>query len=149
MSLKTTIEAEIKNAMRAKDQGALRALRAVKAAILIVETSENHEGELTSAEEMSLLTKQVKQRRDSIKQFEDNGRADLALTEKEELVVIERFLPQQLSREEITAKVMSIIAQTGATSIKEMGKVMGMASKEMAGQADNSVVSEVVKSLLT
>ncbi len=149
MSLKETIQNDMKAAMRAKDQAALRTLRAIKAVILNAEVSEGRNGEpLSEDEEMALLIKQAKQRRDSISQFEANGREDLATTEKEELEVIERYLPKQLSEAEIEAKVKAIIEKTGASSMKDMGKVMGMASKEMAGTADGKVISGIVKRLL-
>lgn len=149
MSLKSTIEQSIKEAMKAKDQAALRALRAIKAAILLEETAEGSSGELSEADEMKLLQKQVKQRRDSIAQFRGNGREDLALKEEEEVAVIERFLPRQLSEAEVEAIVREIIAQTGAASVKDMGKVMGAASKRLAGQADNKTVADAVKRLLS
>jgi hypothetical protein len=149
MSLKTRIEQDIKEAMKAKDQAALRALRAIKAAILLEETAEGSSGELSEADEMKLLQKQVKQRRDSIAQFRGNGREDLALKEEEEVAVIERFLPQQLSEAEVEAIVREIIAETGAASVKDMGKVMGAASKRLAGQADNKIVADAVKRLLS
>ncbi|TAE48758.1 MAG: GatB/YqeY domain-containing protein [Bacteroidetes bacterium] len=149
MPLKAQIDQDIKEAMKAKDQGALRALRAIKSAILVAETAEGHTGELSEADESKIIQKQVKQRRDSIKEFRDNNRADLAEKEEEELVVIERYLPQQLSLEAVTAAVQAIITEVGATSMKEMGKVMGLASKKLAGQAENSVISDVVKKLLS
>lgn len=148
MSLKTTIEQEIKSAMKAKDQASLRALRAIKSAILLMETEEGRSGDISADEEMKLLMKQAKQRKDSIEQFRANGRDDLAQTEQEELEVIERFLPKALSTEELTARIREIISRVGASSVKEMGKVMGVASKELAGLADNKAVSDVVKSLL-
>ena len=150
MSLKSTIDQDIKAAMRAKDQGALRALRAIKSQIILAETSEGRNGEaLTEAEELKLLAKQAKQRKDSWQQFKDNGRDDLAKTEEEELAVIEKYLPQGLSEDEIKGEVEKIIAQVGATSMKDMGKVMGMASKAMAGRADGKVISQFVKQFLS
>ncbi|MEL6673766.1 MAG: GatB/YqeY domain-containing protein [Bacteroidota bacterium] len=150
MSLKETIDQDIKTAMRAKDQGALRALRAVKSAILLAETAEGNKGEaLDEASEMKILTKQAKQRKDSIDQFRQNGREDLAEKEEEELVVIEKYLPKALSPEEIKAAVEQIIAQVGASSMKDMGKVMGIASKQLAGKADGKAISQVVKSILS
>lgn len=139
----------MKTAMKAKDQVSLRALRAIKAAILLTETSEGRKGEeLTSEEELKLLTKQAKQRRDSYQQFADNNREDLASIEAAELTVIEQYLPKQLSSEELEATVKEIIAKTGATSMKDMGKVMGMASKQLAGKADGKAISLLVKQLL-
>ncbi len=149
MSLKETIQTDIKTAMRAKDQVALRTLRAIKAAILNAEVAEGRQGKpLTDDEEMKLLIKQAKQRRDSLGQYKDNGRDDLAAKEAEELEVIEKYLPKQLSEADIEAKVKEIIAQTGASSMKDMGKVMGPATQAMAGQADGKMISGIVKRLL-
>lgn len=149
MSLKEKIQDEMKTAMRAKDKMALQALRAIKSAILLAETSEGRgDGPLTEAEEMSLLTKQAKQRRDSLEQYVANGREDLAEVERQELEVIERFLPQQLSEAELTSEVKAIVEQVGASSMKDMGKVMGIASKKLAGRADGKAISAVVKQLL-
>jgi uncharacterized protein YqeY len=148
MSLKEKIQAEMKTAMRAKDQVTLRTLRAIKTAIMMVETSEGFSGTFTEAEELKLLTKQAKQRKDSIQQYRDNNREDLAKVEEEELEVIERFLPKQMSEEEIEAEVKAIIADTGAASMKDMGKVMGLATKRMAGRADGKVISAIVRKML-
>ncbi|MEO0469630.1 MAG: GatB/YqeY domain-containing protein [Bacteroidota bacterium] len=149
MSLKTQINDDIKTAMKAKDQASLRALRAIKSAILLAETAEGREGDLSADEEMKLLIKQAKQRRDSANQYRENGRDDLAQTETEELEVIEHYLPKQLSEEEIAAEVKAIIDQVGASSMKDMGKVMGMATKKMAGKADGKVISKLVKDILS
>lgn len=148
MSLKNTINSDIKTAMKAKDQATLRALRAIKSAIILAETAEGSTGELKEEEEIKLLTKQAKQRKDSITQYRDNGREDLAKTEEEELLVIEKYLPKQLSEDEIRAEVKAIIEQVGAASMKDMGKVMGVASKKMAGKADGKLISTIVKELL-
>lgn len=149
MSLKETIQSDMKAAMRSKDQATLRALRAIKAAILNEEVSEGRQGNpLTEEEEIKLLMKQAKQRRDSLEQYQQNGRDDLAATEQEELAIIERYLPKQLSEAEIETRVKAIIEQVGAESMKDMGKVMGAASKEMAGKADGKTISAVVKRLL-
>jgi uncharacterized protein YqeY len=149
MSLKETLDNRIKDAMRSKDQAALRALRAVKSAIMLVETSEGRTpGPLSADEEMAVLLKQAKQRKDSIEQFVKAGREDLAVGEREELVIIEEFLPKALTAEELEAEVKAIIAEVGATSAKDMGKVMGVASKRLAGRADGKLVSETVKKLL-
>lgn len=135
--------------MRAKDQAALRALRAIKAAILVLETSEGRANKmLEEAEEMLLLTKQVKQRKDAYEQFTANNRDDLAKIEAEELAVIERYLPQPISQKELERIVGEIIAETGATSMKDMGKVMGPAIQQLAGKADSKAISAVVKQLL-
>lgn len=149
MSLKDKIQEEMKVAMRAKDKAALRTLRAIKAAILLAETAEKRApGPLSADEDMKLLVKQAKQRRDSIAQFKENGREDLAATEIEELEVIERFLPKQLTEEELKAEVSKIIEATGASSMKDMGKVMGMANKQLAGRADGKAISALVKQML-
>jgi uncharacterized protein len=149
MSLKDTIQTEMVVAMKAKDQIALRALRAIKSAIMLLETSEGRGGEaLTADEEMKLLIKQSKQRKDSIEQFKAAGREDLAVTEEEELVIIERFLPKALTADELKAAIEKIIAEVGATSAKDMGKVMAAANKELAGRADGKEISILVKSLL-
>jgi len=150
MSLKSTIDQDIKEAMKAKDQVSLRALRAIKSQIMLAETAEGRKDEaLTEEEEMKLLAKQAKQRRDSWQQFKDNGREDLASKEKEELEVIEKYLPKALSPEEIEAEVKKIIEQTGASTMKDMGRVMGMASKAMAGKADGKAISQIVKQILS
>lgn len=150
MSLKDTINQDIKAAMRAKDQAALRALRAVKSAILLAETAEGRDANasMSADEEMKILTKQAKQRKDSIDSFVSNSREDLAAKEQEELDVISKYLPKQLSAEEIADKVKEIVARVGASSMKDMGKVMGIASKELAGKADGKAISGVVKQLL-
>ncbi len=149
MSLKETINNDIKDAMRAKDSIALTALRAIKSAILLAETAEGRvAAELTADEEMKLLIKQAKQRKDSIEQFRNNGREDLAEQEEAELRIIERYLPKAMTQEELELDIKAIIAETGATSAKEMGKVMGVASKKLAGKADGKLISETVKKLL-
>jgi uncharacterized protein len=149
MSLKETLDNRIKDAMRSKDQAALRALRAVKSAIMLVETSEGRApGPLSQDEEMAVLLKQAKQRKDSIEQFDKAGRDDLSVGEREELAIIEGFLPKALTPEELEAEVKAIIAEVGASSPKDMGKVMGVASKRLAGRADGKLVSEAVKKLL-
>ena len=150
MSLKQTIEQDIKTAMKAKDKGALRALRAIKSAILLAETAEGRNGEpLTEAEGLKLLTKQAKQRKDSIDNFVQNNREDLAQVEREELEVIEKYLPKALSPEELSKEVAAIVEQVGATTMKDMGKVMGIASKKLAGKADGKAISQIVKQLLS
>jgi uncharacterized protein len=149
MGLKATIDNDIKEAMKAKDQAALRALRAIKSAILLAETAEGKAGaELSEAEEMKLLTKQASQRKDSIAQFEANGRADLAVGEKEELAIIERFLPKGLTEEELVEAVKKYIAEAGATTPADMGKVMKLATPALAGRVDGKLLSEAVKKAL-
>lgn len=141
--------AELKTAMLAKDEAALRSLRAVKAAILLAKTSEGAGGELKEEDEVKLLQKLVKQRKDSLEIFQQQGRSDLAVKEEEEIAVISRFLPAQMSPEEIRAEVSKIIAHTGASSPADMGKVMGAATKLLAGKADGKSISAVVKELLS
>ncbi len=148
MALEETINNDLKKAMLAKDQAGIRGLRAIKAAILLAKTEKGGTGEVSEEKEMQILTKMLKQRKESIEVFEKQGRADLATTEHEEVAVIERYMPAMMSDDEIRAVVEKVIAATGATSQKEMGKVMGAASKELAGKADNKKVSEIVKSLL-
>ncbi|MFN8277201.1 MAG: GatB/YqeY domain-containing protein [Chitinophagales bacterium] len=148
MSLEEKINSDLKAAMMAKDQAAMRAIRAVKAAILLAKTEKGATGEITSEREIQLLTKMIKQRKESIAIFEQQNRADLATTEKEEVAVIEKYLPAMMSDDDIRAEITKIIAATGAASQKEMGKVMGAASKALAGKADNKRVSEIVKELL-
>lgn len=149
MSLKEKIQEEMKTAMRAKDKMALQTLRAIKAAILVEETSGGRgDAPLSEDEEMKLLIKQAKQRRDSLTQYEANGREDLAAVERQELAFIEKFLPQQMSQEELETEVKAIIEQVGANSMKDMGKVMGMASKKLAGRTDGKAISAVVKQIL-
>ena len=148
MSLKDTISEDIKQAMKSRDQGALRALRAIKAAILLAETAEGANGELSSDEELKLLVRQAKQRKDAIEQFEANGRGDLAAGEKEELEVIERYLPKALTEEELKTELQQIITETGATGPADLGKVMGLATRKLAGRADGKLVSQLVKAML-
>jgi uncharacterized protein YqeY len=139
---------QMKTAMRAKDEAALRTLRAIKAAILLEKTAEGGGGELSEADELKLLQKMAKQRRDSIEIFAGQNREDLAQKEREELQILEQFLPQQLSPEALETALKEIIAQVGATSPADMGKVMGAATKQLAGKADGKAISEAVKALL-
>ena len=140
---------ELKAAMLAKDEAALRSLRAIKAAILLAKTAEGASGELKEEEEVKLLQKLVKQRKDSLEIFQQQNRADLAQKEQEEIVIIEKFLPQQLSAEELKQALTRIIADTGAASPADLGKVMGIASKQFAGKADGKTIATLVKELLT
>ena len=149
MALEQKIMADLKTAMLAKDEAALRSLRAIKAAILLAKTSEGAGGELKEEDETKLLQKLVKQRRDSLEIFQQQNRADLAAKEQEELDVIEKFLPKQMSAEELKAAVARIIADSGASSPADMGKVMGMATKQLAGKADGKAISTLVKELLS
>ncbi|HEX6192930.1 MAG TPA: GatB/YqeY domain-containing protein [Chitinophagaceae bacterium] len=148
MNLEQKIMADLKTAMLAKDEAALRSLRAVKAAILLAKTSEGAGGELKADDEIKLLQKLVKQRKDSLEIFEQQKRDDLAKKEREEIAVIEKFLPQQLSPGEIKEELVKIIADTGASSPADMGKVMGAATKQLAGRADGKTISALVKELL-
>lgn len=148
MSLKVQIDGDIKKAMLAKDKETLTALRGIKSMILLAETDKGSGDELTADSEIKLLTKAAKQRRDSAEIYQTQGRKDLAEIELKELEVIERYLPKQLSEEELVEKLKDIIARSGATSAAEIGKVMGMASKELAGLADNKQISVVAKKLL-
>ena len=141
--------AELKTAMLAKDEKTVRSLRAIKAAILNAKTSEGAGGQIKPEDENRLLQKLVKQRKDSLEIFIQQNRDDLAQKEREELEVIERFLPKQLDNEQLKLKIQSIIAESGATSQMDFGKVMGLASKRLAGQADGKAISAVVKELLS
>ena len=149
MSLEITINDHLKKAMLAKDEKGLRALRAIKAAILLAKTAEGGGNGMTEDAEIKLLQKLVKQRKDSIEIFEQQNRADLAVKEKEEVEVIEQYLPKQMSAEEIKLAVAAIIQQTGVTNISGLGQVMGIASKQLAGKADGKTISAIVKELLT
>lgn len=149
MSLKTTIESEIKQAMLNKEKDRLRALRAIKSLILLAETEKGGGDGLSEDTEMKLLTKAAKQRRDSIEVFEQQGRDDLAATEKSELEVIESFLPKQLSEEEVEAEVKKVIEEVGAAGPQDMGKVMGSATKKLAGKADGKIISAIARKLLS
>lgn len=149
MSLEQKIMTDLKAAMIAKDEAALRSLRAVKAAILLAKTAEGAGEELTEDDEMKLLQKLVKQRKDSLEIFQQQNREDLAKKEEEEIAVIEKFLPKQMSADEVKAEVEKIITAVGATSPADMGKVMGAATKQLAGKADGKTISAFVKELLS
>ena len=149
MALEQQIMAEMKDAMKAKNEGVLRSLRAIKAEIIKAKTEPGAGGEIDEATEQKFLQKMMKQRRDSLEIFEKQGRTDLAAKEKEEMEVIERFLPKQLSEAEIREAVAAIISETGAASPAAMGKVMGVASKRLAGLADGKTISNLVKELLS
>ena len=144
MSLESQINGDIKTAMLQKDKPALEALRAIKSAILLEKTSKNAtDGELSEAAEIALLQKLVKQRKEAAEIYKGQDRADLYEAEMFQVGIIEKYLPKQLSREEIEVEVKDIIAQVGATTAKDMGKVMGAATKHFAGRADNKIVSEI------
>ena len=148
MSLEQQIMTEMKEAMKAKNEGVLRALRSIKAEIIKAKTDPGAGGEIDEATEQKFLQKMMKQRRDSLEIFEKQGREDLASKEKEEMTVIERFLPKQLGEAELKEIVKKIIAETGAATPADMGKVMGVASKQLAGKADGKAISTMVKELL-
>ena len=148
MSLEQKIMADLKTAMLAKSEKDLRGLRAIKAAILLAKTSEGAGGELKEDDEIKLLQKLVKQRKDSLEIYQQQNRTDLAQKEQEEIEVIEKFLPKQLSAEELQIEIKKIIAETGAASTADMGKVMGVATKKLSGKTDGKTISAVVKELL-
>lgn len=148
MNLESRIMGDLKEAMKAKDQAALRTIRAIKAAILLQKT-DGSGAELTEDMEIKMIQKLAKQRQDSFDIFVKQNRQDLAEIEKDELEVLKRYLPEQLSEDKIREIVVGIIATTGAEGMKDMGKVMGMASKELAGKADGKTISGIVKAVLT
>jgi uncharacterized protein YqeY len=148
MSLELTINENLKKAMLAKDEVGLRALRAIKAAVLLAKTAEGASASLSEDTEIKLLQKLVKQRKDSLEIFERQNRMDLAQKEKEELEVIEQYLPKQMSEGEIKTIVAEIVKQTGVTNLSGLGQVMGIATKQLAGKADGKVISAIVKELL-
>lgn len=148
MSLESTINEDLKNAMKAKDAAALRGIRAVKSAILLYNTSGSTES-MNNEKEIALLQKLIKQRQDSLDIYEKQGREDLAVVEREEIAVIMKYLPQQLNESELRDAIGQIISRTGASSMKDMGRVMGEASKELAGKADGKTISLLVKELLS
>lgn len=148
MSLEQKIMADLKDAMKNKDQAGLRGIRAIKAAILLVKTDGSGIA-LDDAGEIKLLQKLVKQRKDSLDIYEKQGREDLAAVEREEIAVIERYLPKQLDASELESIVKGVIADLGASSMKDMGSVMQAASQKLAGKADGKTISSIVKSLLS
>ncbi|MFY0650634.1 MAG: GatB/YqeY domain-containing protein [Cyclobacteriaceae bacterium] len=149
MSLKNQIDSDIKSAMLAKDKDKLRALRAIKSMILLAETEKGGGDGLSEDTEMKLLTKAAKQRKDSYDLYKEQGRDDLAVIEKDELDIISAYLPQQLSEEELKLELQQIIEKVGASGPQDMGKVMGTATKSLAGKADGKAISTMVKSLLS
>lgn len=149
MGLQEKVMTEIKAAMKAKNSVALESLRAIKSAILIAQTDKGAGGELSEEDEIKLVQKLVKQRKDSASIFNEQGRNDLADPELAQVAVIEKFLPAQLSEEEIEKVVVNTITSVGATGMQDMGKVMGIVSKELAGQADGKTISTIVKSKLS
>ena len=148
MSLELIITEAIKTAMRAKDRVALDSLRAVKSQILLIQT-EARGAEVSPEQEIAILQRMIKQRKDSYEQFSAQGRNDLAEVEEAQMKVIEQFLPKQLSSEELEAEIRKIITETGAASVKDLGKVMGVASKALAGKSDGKSIYEMTKKLLS
>jgi uncharacterized protein len=148
MSLKKTIENDIKSAMLAKNKEELTALRAIKSLIMLAETESGAKAEISEADEMKLLTKAAKQRRESAEIYRKQNRADLAEVEEAELAIISRYLPKMLTETELEAEISKIIAKVGASQPSDLGKVMGLASKELAGKADGRAISEMAKKLL-
>lgn len=144
----TTIDQEIKQAMLAKDQAKLRGLRAIKAALLLARTEKGSTEEITEETELKILQRLIKQRKESADIYKQQGREDLSVIEDEEIEVISQFMPKQLGKEEVEALIAALIKEAGATSVKDMGKVMGLANKELAGKADGKLIAEIVKSQL-
>lgn len=149
MSLEAKVMEQLKQAMKDKNEVALRTLRAIKSAILIEKTAVAGKDTLTEAEETKMIQKMVKQRKDSISIFTEQNRQDLADKEIEEVAILEKFLPQQMSAEELSIAIKAIIAKVGASSAADLGKVMGVASKELAGKAEGKAIADTVKSLLS
>ncbi len=149
MSLEEQVMAGMKEAMKSKNEALLRGLRAIKAEIIKAKTEPGANGQISAEGELKLLQKLVKQRRDSLEIFQQQNRTDLAQKEQEEITVIEQFLPKQLEPEALKKIVAEIIASVGAAGSQDMGKVMGVASKQLAGQADGKAISAVVKELLS
>jgi uncharacterized protein YqeY len=148
MALEQQIMAEMKDAMKAKNEAALRGLRAIKAEIIKAKTDPGAGGEIDEATEQKFLQKMMKQRKDSLEIFEKQGREDLAIKEREEIAIIEKFLPKQLEASALKEIIAKIIAENNVSSAADMGKVMGIASKQLAGQADGKTISAIVKELL-
>jgi len=142
------IDQEIKKAMLAKDQASLRGLRAIKAALLVARTEKGSSEEITEDAEMKILQRLVKQRKESSDIYKQQGREDLAVIEDEEITVISQFMPQQLSREEAEVLIAKIITESGASTMKDMGRVIGLANKELSGKADGKLIAEIVKTQL-
>ena len=147
MALVDKINDDLKTAMLSKEKGALRAIRAIKAALLLMKT-ESSDKNIASEDEIRMIQKLVKQRKESIEIYQKQNRDDLAKLEIEELLVIEKYLPRQMSVEEVIAEIASIIKETGATSISDLGRVMPIAMKKLSGKSDGKTISEIVKQLL-
>jgi uncharacterized protein len=148
MNLEQKVMAQMKDAMKAKDEAALRGLRAIKAEIIKAKTEPGAQGEISADVEIKMLQKMVKQRKDSLEIFQQQNRQDLVQKEQDELSIIEQFLPAQMSSEELKKELQEIILETGASSAADMGKVMGAATKKLAGRADGKAISAAVKELL-
>ena len=146
--ISNTIDQEIKKAMLAKDNAQLRGLRAIKAALLLAKTEKGSAEEISEETELKILQKLIKQRRESADIYKQQNREDLFKVEEEEIAVINQFLPQQLDRTEVAVIIENVIKQSGATSVKDMGRVMGLANKELAGKADGKLIAEIVKEKL-
>ena len=149
MNLEQKIMTEMKEAMKSKNEASLRGLRAIKAEIIKAKTEPGAGGEISAEKEISMLQKMMKQRKDSLEIYQQQNRSDLAKKELEEMALIEKFLPKQLTEEEIKIELQDIIKETGATSQADMGKVMGAATKKLAGRADGKTISAIVKNLLS
>lgn len=148
MGLETAVGSSLVQAMKAKDQGALRALRAIKAEILLFKTSGTGD-ELNDTAEIKILQKMIKQRKESLAIYEEQSREDLALKEREEIAVLERFLPEQMDSSELQKFISEMVNELGATSMKDMGRVMSEANQRLAGKADGKAIATIVKSLLS
>jgi len=148
MSLEQKVMADLKTAMLAKDEKSLRSLRAIKSAIILAKTAEGAGGEIKEEDEIKLLQKLVKQRKDSLEIYEKQNREDLAGKEREEISVIEKFLPTQMDEAELRTIIQKIIDETGASSPSDMGKVMGVANRQLAGKAEGKTIAAIVKELL-
>ena len=148
MSLTDKINNEIKEAMKAKNQERLKALRAVKSALLLAQSEKGADGQVGEETEVKILQKQVKQRKESAQVYQEQGRDDLAEPELKEAAIIEEFLPKMMSEDELRPVIKEIIEQSGASGMQDMGKVMGAATKQLAGKADNKLVSQIVREML-
>jgi uncharacterized protein YqeY len=149
MNLEEKVMIDLKAAMLAKDEKSLRSLRAIKAAIINTKTAEGFSGEVKEEDEVKLLQKLVKQRKDSLEIFEKQNREDLASKEREEIEIIEKFLPMQISGDDLKSIIAKIVEKSGSSSPADMGKVMGMANKELAGKADGKTIASIVKDILS
>lgn len=149
MSLEQKVMTDLKTAMLAKDEAALRSLRAIKASIILAKTAEGAGGNIREEDEIKLLQKLIKQRKDSLEIYQAQQRSDLAVKEEEEIAIIEKFLPKQMSSAELRSILQKIIMETGAASSSDMGKVMGAATKQLVGKADGKSISNMVKELLS